>query len=54
MDVCQGSKVRFVQAHDFMAAVLEDRTVLKNIFADCVRIGKLRATLEATRFSRKL
>eukprot|EP00450_Noctiluca_scintillans_P008915 CAMPEP_0194487986 /NCGR_PEP_ID=MMETSP0253-20130528/8081_1 /TAXON_ID=2966 /ORGANISM="Noctiluca scintillans" /LENGTH=566 /DNA_ID=CAMNT_0039328299 /DNA_START=56 /DNA_END=1756 /DNA_ORIENTATION=+ len=64
VDVCQGSRVRLVkaelemlqlieQARDFMAAILQDRTLLKEIFADCLRIGKLRATLEATRFSGK-
>ena len=38
----------------FMASIVQNRTVLKEIFADCVNIWKLRTTLKATRFSEKI
>ena len=42
------------QPRDFMAAIVQNRTVLKEIFADCVNIWTLRTTLKATRFSGRI
>ena len=46
MDVCQ-AELEMLQlielARDFMTAIVQNRTVLKEICADCVRIRKLRS-----------